>query len=295
LLDVKLSGKKDGEILVFVHGWPDNGEIWNKNVPAFEPDYHCAVVDLPNFRMKEPEEKSPSWGYSIDELASCFELTVHKLLADHKKDSCTVIAHDFGSLIAAFAIRRNPSLYSRAAHIDVWMRPEKRLPLTHIIIMGVAYQYWNAFLFLLQWIPIFGTPAADLMNRFSSQTICKSVGGIAHTSKNCPAAGNYLYFYYHLNKTQEALGLCRLFDQIHEIPQDRGRSPVVPTLFMYAADKPIMFHGKSDAKKIAEKKDGSKVVAIGKPFKEEKKIKIGHWLQFHGAEQFNKELRAWLA
>eukprot|EP00465_Bigelowiella_longifila_P011607 CAMPEP_0185276228 /NCGR_PEP_ID=MMETSP1359-20130426/55722_1 /TAXON_ID=552665 /ORGANISM="Bigelowiella longifila, Strain CCMP242" /LENGTH=90 /DNA_ID=CAMNT_0027869829 /DNA_START=254 /DNA_END=526 /DNA_ORIENTATION=+ len=72
----------------------------------------------------------------------------------------------------------------------------------------------------------------------------------------------------------------------------------MPVLFIYAADKALRFHSGSFCKRISERNDQSKVVAFGEEWKKQKgrKItKIGHWLQYRAAKDFNATVLDWLS
>ena len=52
--------------LVFIHGFPDDATIWDKQVEFFKKEYRCMVVTLPNFGK---ENNPNSWGYSFKNLS----------------------------------------------------------------------------------------------------------------------------------------------------------------------------------------------------------------------------------
>mmetsp|Transcript_38681 Transcript_38681/g.75081 ORF Transcript_38681/g.75081 Transcript_38681/m.75081 type:complete len:165 (+) Transcript_38681:3-497(+) len=161
--------------------------------------------------------------------------------------------------------------------------------------MGMVYQYLNAFTFLLQATPIIGVPIADYMNAAFMRMIKDGV-----PYKPAPdASSNYLYFYYHLNFLQEKLGLVKSFDERHQVSERKDLLPLCPVLFCYAQDKAFMFHKESTLKKLTERKDGSKVVGFGPKWSERKTVKkedrVGHWVQWNAAEQFNAEVKAYFA
>lgn len=51
--------------LFFIHGFPDSGTLWNKQVEFLKKEYRCIVVTLPNFGT---EANPSSWGLDFHEL-----------------------------------------------------------------------------------------------------------------------------------------------------------------------------------------------------------------------------------
>jgi pimeloyl-ACP methyl ester carboxylesterase len=46
--------------MLFIHGWPDNSTLWNKQISYFNKLYRCINLTLPNFDHQD--EKNLSWG-----------------------------------------------------------------------------------------------------------------------------------------------------------------------------------------------------------------------------------------
>ena len=51
---VAVDVRGQGEPLVFIHGFPLDGRMWNRQVSELEADYQTIVVDLPGFGASEP-------------------------------------------------------------------------------------------------------------------------------------------------------------------------------------------------------------------------------------------------
>ncbi|KAA3600010.1 MAG: alpha/beta hydrolase [Candidatus Scalindua sp. AMX11] len=43
------SGPLNPPALLFIHGFPDDSSLWEKQVEYFKKNYRCLSVDLPNF------------------------------------------------------------------------------------------------------------------------------------------------------------------------------------------------------------------------------------------------------
>ncbi|GAB5360693.1 hypothetical protein AAMO2058_000649000 [Amorphochlora amoebiformis] len=280
--DVKVEGKEDGEILFFMHGWPDNSTVWSKNVEFFRKEYKCITFTLPNFNDREPARKVNPWGYDEDHIVASIAITLKQQLKAAGKDKVVLVSHDWGAIFAASLVLQHPEMIKSVVYIDV-----KKDPLINSFILnmvfGFVYMYWIILAFLIQGLPYIGEPIADYM--IGSMSSKMSVG--RHPPRDIPAtaACGYPYFYMHLRGFQEKLGILRPFKARHGITN----LPQVKTLFIYAKDKPFMFHLPKAEKELKERKDGSKVVGIGEK-KEGEKPKIGHWLQYYGSDIFNEEL-----
>lgn len=72
-MEVRISectGKGKGkDELLFVHGWPDSGDMWNKEVAYLRSEYRCIVVTLPNFSNGGRDAAAAgNWGYGFEQI-----------------------------------------------------------------------------------------------------------------------------------------------------------------------------------------------------------------------------------
>ena len=69
-IKVKITAPSEGttplDDLLFIHGWPDCGDLWDDQVKVLSKEYRCIVVTMPNYDGNENHETS--WGYDFDEL-----------------------------------------------------------------------------------------------------------------------------------------------------------------------------------------------------------------------------------
>jgi pimeloyl-ACP methyl ester carboxylesterase len=52
--DMHVLERGDGRPIIFVHGWPTNGNIWKYQVDALADEFHVLAVDLPGFGATPP-------------------------------------------------------------------------------------------------------------------------------------------------------------------------------------------------------------------------------------------------
>ena len=49
-LETYIIGNKNAdEILFFIHGFPDNHTLWDKQIQYFKSEYLCITITLPNY------------------------------------------------------------------------------------------------------------------------------------------------------------------------------------------------------------------------------------------------------
>ena len=85
-------GKKNGNALVFLHGWGQNIEMMKPLGNAFLKNNRVVIIDLPGFgSSSEPNEI-----WSIYDYADC----VYKLLEELKVKNPVLLGHSFGGKIS---------------------------------------------------------------------------------------------------------------------------------------------------------------------------------------------------
>ncbi|CAM9774310.1 unnamed protein product [Discosporangium mesarthrocarpum] len=145
-------GKEDAEVIVFVHGFPDDHTMWDYQVRHLKDRYRCVTVDLPAFgKTEEGEERR--WGYGTDEITSMLADTIRKVGGGKP---VILITHDWGCIYGLAVEKQCPQLVSKVVALDVGGQMKPTL-LEAILI--VAYQFWLALAFLL------GRPIGDFMTR----------------------------------------------------------------------------------------------------------------------------------
>ncbi len=94
-LHVTHHGKRDGPVVILLHGIAASSEDWNKVLPHLEKTHHCITIDLLGFG-KSPK---PGWAeYTMqDHLRSMYH-TINKL---RLKRDFVLVGHSLGALLAA--------------------------------------------------------------------------------------------------------------------------------------------------------------------------------------------------
>lgn len=94
-LDVADEGPRDGEALIFLHGFPENHRTWRHQIACFAAKgYRCVAPDQRGYRgSSKPQEVE---AYSPDKLIGDVFLLADAL----EIETFTIVGHDWGGAIA---------------------------------------------------------------------------------------------------------------------------------------------------------------------------------------------------
>jgi pimeloyl-ACP methyl ester carboxylesterase len=125
----------EGEPLLLLHGWPQDGSMWDPLVADLAQEWRVLVPDLRGFGRSE----APRGDYSKHALAD----DILGLLDVEGIERATVVGHDWGGWIAWLLALEHPDRVERFASLDIpppWRSTFSpgRLPLS--ILFGF-YQY----------------------------------------------------------------------------------------------------------------------------------------------------------
>lgn len=275
-LPVTIKGKHDGEVIVFIHGWPDSPEIWKHQVKEFSKTYRCACIHLP-YCSNDPldNDQYSRFGYTLPGLADMALLTVNEKFPDEK---VYLVGHDWGAMVSYEMAEVQPSKFKKFVAVDIGpMRPILGLKarwksVLSCIVMGYYYQFkamrifFYSFFFpnfahntFLSWIPSFQVkkhPITENPKRYCNPKAC------------------FYYYLFQIVLLLEALCFYRLFRHSWNFK--------VPTQFFWGSTS---FHSKAFKKHLDTLPDCGHV-QIGKTGKNNE-----HWCQYLFPEKFNTELR----
>lgn len=86
--------QKGKETVLLLHGWPDDGTIWHKQIPALiEADYRVICPDLPGYGLSAAP--SDTERYQIANLVTDLVVLIEQL--NLNKIHC--VAHDYGAVL----------------------------------------------------------------------------------------------------------------------------------------------------------------------------------------------------
>ena len=94
--DIKINyinyGNKEGDTLVFLHGWGQNIEMMKMLADPFSSEFNIVIIDLPGHGLSEEPKKI----YTLYDFVDC----VKSLLTSLKIENPILIGHSFGGKLA---------------------------------------------------------------------------------------------------------------------------------------------------------------------------------------------------
>ncbi len=93
-LDVQDVGPRDGEVLVFLHGFPESHRTWRHQIRHFSDRYRCIAPDQRGYRGSSAPQDAGQ--YTPDKLISDIFLLADALGVGN----FTIVGHDWGGAIA---------------------------------------------------------------------------------------------------------------------------------------------------------------------------------------------------
>ena len=234
-----------------VHGWPDTYRLWDGQVPALADRYRCERFTLPGFDRSPPKR-----AYSLDEVVE----TIRAVVGERR---VTLMLHDWGCLYGYQFAMRYSELVERVVGVDIGDTGSR----SHLAELGVrgkvmiaAYQHWLAAAWRI------GGRTGDAMSRAMAKLL------------RCPTDPRTIGAQMAYPYAVRWLGAAGGFHQL------RVFKPEVPMLFVYGEKKPLMFHSRAWAERVAARK-GNRVIAFP----------TGHWIMVTRCQAFNEAVRIWLA
>lgn len=221
-------GPDDGEVLVFLQGWPDNATLWDDAVAALQDDYRCVRTTMPNF----DGDRHTRWGYTTEEILDA----IATLLRDAGGGSpVTLVMHDWGCYWGHAVHNRNPDLVKRIVSVDISPHfapgPKAALGL-------VAYQAWLCGAFFV------GGRVGDAMTR--------SFANLARVPRDTAELDAWMNYPYRNAFADLFAGRTGALT--------KGYYPTCPKLFVYGEKKPFHFHSERWIEHV--KSTGGEVVAL---------------------------------
>jgi len=239
---IDVGPKKPRGNLIFVHGWPDHGQLWRPIIEELKVKYRCVAIDLPG--MGTDKVNAPSWGYSFPELVQMLNQTAKLTF---KGEPVHIVGHDWGAVLANLAMEQDPNLYANYIGFDipatVGFPPMKSIRVSLFIF---TYQLMNIILFLMWQIPILSVVSDWLMKHYTYLFLEK--GGVWNKGPKyvvVPSSQiNYFYFHAWLN-------LRSIFNR--RLPDNR-------TLFFISP--PELFGTKEYKEALKSRTDGSAYIVV---------------------------------
>lgn len=254
-LQVKYDGEGK-ETLIFLHGYPDSLELWDKQVEYLKKDYSIARFTLPGFEL-EDNGKRPS--YSIKQIRMILDSFIQGL----NKDKITILAHDWGAIYAFQYIKKN-DLVDRVILFDIGSFGDEKRPTVNLKYTFALAVAWTLPEFLGEKLTVY--TAENILNIVDVDPN-KTIADLRIDPR-------MTYPYWNLWRsilTKEIAKPTELKDY------------ATPFLFMYGKDKKVWFHAKSWEQQLQSLNKGQVEVLPG-----------GHWFMQSSPDLVNQKISDWL-
>ncbi|GAX76007.1 hypothetical protein CEUSTIGMA_g3450.t1 [Chlamydomonas eustigma] len=135
--------KPTKQLILFVHGFPECWYSWRHQMEEFKDDYDTVAMDMRGYNLSDIPEGVDS--YSLDKLISDIPALVRAL----GHTSCTLVAHDWGGVVAWLVAAGYPEIVER---LVVMAAPHLGLSQTNISI-AQALKSWYMIFFQMPYLP----------------------------------------------------------------------------------------------------------------------------------------------
>jgi sigma-B regulation protein RsbQ len=107
--NIKVTGRPDGQPMVFAHGFGCDQNMWRYVAPRFEANFKVVVFDYvgaggSDLSAYDPERYSSLAAYADDVLEICRALDLHEVI---------FVAHSVSAMIGALAAIREPDRFAK--------------------------------------------------------------------------------------------------------------------------------------------------------------------------------------
>ena len=213
ILPYEESGKRSSKhILVFLHGWPDTTELWNKIIPAFDKDYLILNISYPNYSEKEKSSK----GCDFEEMAHRIKATI-----DHVNDTkrkVVVVSHDWGAAFGYYLDYLYPKYVSEMIALDV----------------GGKFSVNKFLIIFYQFVLLIGWIIGGSIGRFMTQWIMKLFRYQPAWKNKVDSTWNYPYYYLWKKIIKKGFNVDKAV-----LP---GYDPSCNIVFVWGTKKPVQFY-----------------------------------------------------
>ncbi|MFC4081578.1 SDR family oxidoreductase [Amycolatopsis samaneae] len=153
-LSVRVTGAEDGPTIVLVHGYPDNGSMWDGVAAELAPRHRVVVYDVRG--AGRSDKPSGRRSYRLDQLADDLRAVLDEVAPTGRVH---LLAHDWGSIqtwhaVTGDALRGRLASYTSVSgpsldHAGAWFRAQVAKPtprrLRHALGQGLHSWYIGFF------------------------------------------------------------------------------------------------------------------------------------------------------
>jgi pimeloyl-ACP methyl ester carboxylesterase len=102
------------KIMLMIHGWPDTKILWKDYIEKYRGEYNVLTVNLPLF-SKDELESDQKIAYTKDAI----EQKLLYQLNQYTGKEITILAHDWGAVIAIDFVQSHPNIVDKLITLDI--------------------------------------------------------------------------------------------------------------------------------------------------------------------------------
>ncbi len=271
-LKTVIDGNINNPFLFFIHGYPDDESIWNKQIDYFKDRFYCIRLVLPNCGGKIDRHS----GFDFLEVVELIKLTLINL--NPEGQPINLITHDWGAFYGYLFEKKYSYLINRMVALDVGGQAKIQSNFMGYIII-VFYQLNLALAFILSQFGFLGIVLGRILTKFTLKILFAL--GQYYSSKEYRFSGpsrqtafntfqNYPYFYF-----------WKQIFQGKSFMSEDNFYPSCPVLFIYGCQgiKSLMsFHDNQWLESITQNPE-SQIIKFENS---------GHWLMRDESIRLNK-------
>ncbi|MCU0550535.1 MAG: alpha/beta hydrolase [Leptolyngbya sp. Prado105] len=103
----------EGDLILFLHGFPECWYSWRKQIPKFSKDHKVVAIDLRGYN--DSDKPSESSAYTMPE----FVADVKGVIQGLGYQRCTLVGHDWGGIIAWNFAYQHPEMLDRLVILNL--------------------------------------------------------------------------------------------------------------------------------------------------------------------------------
>lgn len=275
-------GPLSAPTVLFVHGFPDNGTLWDRQVKGLKDTYRCICVDLPGYGEGTPESPPPDFPETVQRLVATLEAA-----GVAAEEAVHLVCHDWGAAYGYLFAEAHPAKVASLVCVDVGARiGSQPSPLGYALVP--LYQWALAGAWLLGGQT---TGAAAETSGVRSKLARGLVTGVmgALGALNDPAQKLSVGVRARRVEPRHCYPYAQFWKHLlRRTGQVRMRTPRVPFLYIYgkAGLKRFMMFQDSQWLKHLENSASARVVCLEQ---------AGHWVMRDEPERFNEAVRTFFA
>ncbi|KAJ1636900.1 Alpha/Beta hydrolase protein [Pavlovales sp. CCMP2436] len=247
------------DVVFLIHGFPDCPAMWDPTVRALVASgYRCLVASLPGAQGEcMPTPRSPQ------QLAEA----LHTALLRHEFGPVTLLTHDWGAAYGYLLAQSHPESVHRVIALDIGGHFDPRATPLLTLLSILEYQSFLALSYYM----------AEPAGGFLLRAMTKAWRYPSSLRTSAELTPDMAHHYAGAIRSE----IARVFSGERKPAIDFAAK--VPTLFLYAAHKPFLFHSREWIMRVLASPGGDAV-----------RMPCGHWITHDKPAETELLIDRWL-